>query len=185
MGNHSLPGGEHVTISYAGFNRPWASWIVHQLRARGLDATARRWDPRVDRPFDEEFRALLAAEGRILLVLDNWYFKLGPIPEEDWQRVLSQLVPPDADRFAAVSLATQEMPGSVDLLSPVDLHDLDEHEAVRRLLRRLAIDPAQPSVPLPTDAPRFPNEPPEVLDIPAGTGASRDVTPNWSTSTPS
>jgi tetratricopeptide (TPR) repeat protein len=166
MGNHSQPSGEHVTISYAGFNRPWASWIAHQLRARGLEATMMRWDPRVDVPFESEFEKLLAAEGRILLVLDNWYFKLGPIPEEDWQRVLADLVPPHADRFAAVSVATQEVPGSVDLLGPVDLHDLDEHEAVRRLLRRLSLDPAQPAVALPTDTPRFPNEPPAVLDIP-------------------
>ncbi|MEV6176984.1 FxSxx-COOH system tetratricopeptide repeat protein [Streptomyces sp. NPDC052015] len=166
MGNRSQPSGEHVTISYAGFNRPWASWIAHQLRARGLEATTVRWDPRVDVPFESEFGGLLAAEGRILLVLDNWYFKLGPIPEEDWQRVLSDMVPPHADRFAAVTVATQEVPAAVDLLSPVDLHDLDEHEAVRRLLRRLSIDPARPAVPLPTDAPRFPNEPPEVLDIP-------------------
>lgn len=166
MGNDSLPVGEHVTVSYAGFNRPWASWIVHQLRARGLRATAVRWNPRVDVPFEEEFRALLAVEGRILLVLDNWYFKLGPIAEEDWQRALSELVPPDADRIAAVSLATQEVPDSVALLHPVDLHDLDQHEAVRRLLRRLAIDPARPAVPPPTNAPRFPNEPPEILDIP-------------------
>ncbi|GKQ41551.1 FxSxx-COOH system tetratricopeptide repeat protein [Streptomyces sp. A012304] len=166
MGNHSQPSGEHVTISYAGFNRPWASWIAHQLRARGLEATTQRWDPRVDVPFEDEFGALLAAEGRILLVLDNWYFTLGPIPEGDWQRVLEGMVPPHAGRLAAVTVATQAVPASVALLRPVDLHDLDEHEAVRRLLRRLSIDPARPAVPLPTGAPRFPNEPPEILDIP-------------------
>lgn len=166
MGNHSQPSGEHVTISYAGFNRPWASWIAHQLHSRGLRTSMRRWDPRVDVPFEDEFGSLLTAEGRILLVLDNWYFTLGPIPEEDWQRALEELVPPHADRFAAVTVATQEVPASVGLLNPADLHDLDEHEAVRRLLHRLSIDTAGPVPPPAAGAPRFPNEPSEILDVP-------------------
>ncbi|MQY13670.1 hypothetical protein SRB5_38200 [Streptomyces sp. RB5] len=157
---------KHITISYAGFNRPWAVWISHQLRARGLTTELRRWDPQVDVAFEDEFGALLNAAGRILLVLDNWYFRLGPIATGDWERVLRTVVPLHADRFAAVSLATQTVPSAVSLLDPVDLHDLDEQESIRRLLRRLSIEPAQTVRPAPPDAPRFPNEPPEVLEIP-------------------
>lgn len=166
MENRHKRNGRHFTVSYAGFNRPWASWIAYQLRARGHDVTMARWDPRVEVPFEEEFGALLAAEGSILLVLDNWYFGLGPIAEADWQRVLRQTVPPHADRFAAVTVATQPVPDSVSLLNPADLHDLDEQEAVRRLLRRLSIDTAEPIQLSAKVAPRFPNEPPQVLEIP-------------------
>lgn len=157
-------GGRHFTISYAGFNRPWAAWVAHQLTARGHRVAMQRWDPRVDVPLEEEFEALLAAPGCIVLVLDNWYFGLGPIPEDDWDRVLRRAVPRQTDRFAAVSVATLPVPDSVSLLNPADLHDLDEQEAVRRLLRRLSIDPAEPLRPAATAAPRFPNEPPAVLD---------------------
>nr|WP_019069815.1 FxSxx-COOH system tetratricopeptide repeat protein [Streptomyces hokutonensis] len=166
MENRRKRNGRHFTVSYAGFNRPWASWIAYQLRARGHAVSMVRWDPRVEAPFEEEFGALLAAEGNILLVLDNWYFGLGPIAEEDWQRVLRQMVPLHADRFAAVTVATQPVPDSVSLLDPADLRDLDEQEAVRRLLRRLSIDTAEPIRPSARIAPRFPNEPPRVLEIP-------------------
>ncbi|MFG3045182.1 FxSxx-COOH system tetratricopeptide repeat protein [Streptomyces sp. NPDC048241] len=156
----------HLTISYAGFNRPWAAWIAHQLTARGHQVALARWDPRVDVPFEDEFGTLVRAPGRVLLVLDNWYFGLGPIPEDDWNRVLRDTLGRQAGRFAAVTVATQPVPEAVQLLDPADLHDLDEQEAARRLLRRLAIDPALPARPAPAAAPRFPNEPPEVFDTP-------------------
>ncbi|MFK4107807.1 FxSxx-COOH system tetratricopeptide repeat protein [Streptomyces sp. NPDC002176] len=156
----------HITISYAGFNRPWAAWIAHQLAARGHQVALARWDPRVDVPFEDEFGTLARAPGRVLLVLDNWYFGLGPIPEDDWNRVLRDTLGRQPGRFAAVTVATQPVPEAVQLLDPADLHDLDEQEAARRLLRRLAIDPALPARPAPAAAPRFPNEPPEVFDTP-------------------
>ncbi|MEU6773756.1 FxSxx-COOH system tetratricopeptide repeat protein [Streptomyces sp. NPDC046759] len=164
MDSRSTAHGRNFTISYAGFNRPWAAWIAHQLSARGHTVAMRRWDPRVDVPFEEEFGALLTAAGCVVLVLDNWYFGLGPIPEDDWNRVLRQTVPRQAERFAAVTVATQRVPASVSLLEPADLHDLDEQEAVRRLLRRLSIDPAGPLQPSAQTCSRFPNEPPAVLD---------------------
>ncbi|MGC4996879.1 FxSxx-COOH system tetratricopeptide repeat protein [Streptomyces sp. DT195] len=156
----------HITISYAGFNRPWAAWIAHQLGARGHQVALERWDPRVDVPFEDELGALARAPGRVLLVLDNWYFGLGPIPEDDWNRVLRDTLDRQDDRFAAVTVATQPVPEAVRLLDPADLHDLDEQEAARRLLRRLSIDPARAARPAPLAAPRFPNEPPEVFDTP-------------------
>ncbi|KAA0940340.1 FxSxx-COOH system tetratricopeptide repeat protein [Streptomyces apricus] len=164
MDSRSTAEGRHFTISYAGFNRPWAAWIAHQLMARGHRVVTQRWDPRVDVPFEEEFSALLAAPGHIVLVLDNWYFGLGPIPEDDWERTLRKTVSQHADRFAAVTVATQGVPDSVSLLNPADLHDLDEQEAVRRLLRRLSIDASGPLTAPDVPGPRFPNEPPAVLD---------------------
>ncbi|MFD8804571.1 FxSxx-COOH system tetratricopeptide repeat protein [Streptomyces sp. NPDC059597] len=168
MDSRSGPDMGHITISYAGYNRPWAAWIAHQLTARGLDVTLDRFDPRVDVPFEDEFAALLDTPGRLLLVLDNWYFGLGPIAAHDWDRVLRRTVPRHADRLAAVTVATRPVPRAVALLQPADLHDLDEQEAARRVLRELSIDTA----PLPRSptAPRFPNEPPDVFDTPRRNG---------------
>ncbi|MCF3175522.1 tetratricopeptide repeat protein [Streptomyces sioyaensis] len=157
----------HITISYAGFTRPWAAWISHQLEQQGHGTTMLRWDPQADTALAQELSGLLAAEGRLLIVLDDWYFRLGPKTPEEWTAALREVVPPHADRFAAVSVATQSLPATASLLRPADLRDLDAREAHRRVLTRLGI--AAPHRPVDEDgpgAPRFPNDPPEVWNIP-------------------
>ncbi|UNO39962.1 FxSxx-COOH system tetratricopeptide repeat protein [Streptomyces sp. MST-110588] len=158
---------EHITISYAGFNRPWAAWISHQLEQLGHGTTMLRWDPSANSPLTEELAGLLAAEGRLLMVLDDWYFRLGPKTHEEWTAALQEVVAPHVERFAAVSVATQRLPSTASILRPADLRDLDAVEANRRVLHRLGVDPgrrrAEDAV---TNAPRFPNDPPEVWNIP-------------------
>ncbi|KAA6214023.1 TIR domain-containing protein [Streptomyces albofaciens JCM 4342] len=159
--------GEHITISYAGFNRPWAAWIAHQLEQLGHGTTMLRWDPAADSPLTEELAGLLAAEGRLLMVLDDWYFKLGPKTHEEWTAALQEVVPEHADRFAAVSVATQRLPATASVLRPADLRDLDAVEANRRVLNRLGVPAAGRGSAEPTaNAPRFPNDPPEIWNIP-------------------
>ncbi|MFJ9849840.1 FxSxx-COOH system tetratricopeptide repeat protein [Streptomyces sp. NPDC101150] len=157
----------HITISYAGFARPWAAWISHQLEQLGHGTTLLRWDPQADAALAEELSGLLEAEGRLLIVLDDWYFRLGPKTQEEWTAALREVVPPHADRFAAVSVATQSLPATAGLLRPADLRDLDAREAQRRVLHRLGIKGAgrglDENAP---GAPRFPNNPPEVWNIP-------------------
>ena len=158
---------EHITISYAGFTRPWAAWISHQLEQQGHGTTMLRWDPQADTALVAELSGLLAAEGRLLMVLDDWYFRLGPKTQDEWTAALREVVSPHADRFAAVSVATQSLPATASLLRPADLRDLDAHEANRRVLQRLGI--TAPGRTVDEDAPgapRFPNNPPEVWNIP-------------------
>ncbi|MET9877309.1 FxSxx-COOH system tetratricopeptide repeat protein [Actinacidiphila glaucinigra] len=159
--------GEHFTISYAGFNRPWATWISHQLVGLGHQTTLLRWDPGPDAPLAGALGDLLDAPGRVLLLLDNWYFRLGPRTDEEWTEALREVVPPNVDRFAAVSVATRALPTTAAALRPVDLRDLDAVEARRLILRRLGL----PTAPLPAGrndakAPRFPHDPPEIRKIP-------------------
>lgn len=71
---------EHITISYAGFTRPWAAWISHQLEQQGHGTTMLRWDPQADTALVAELSGLLAAEGRLLMVLDDWYSGWAPRP---------------------------------------------------------------------------------------------------------
>ncbi|MFI0713167.1 FxSxx-COOH system tetratricopeptide repeat protein [Streptomyces inhibens] len=158
---------EHITISYAGFTRPWAAWISHQLEQQGHGTTMLRWDPHVDTALVEELTGLLEAEGRLLIVLDDWYFRLGPKTQDEWTAALREVVPQHADRFAAVSVATQSLPATASLLRPADLRDLDAREANRRLLHRLGIStPGRTVDDSAPGAPRFPNNPPEVWNIP-------------------
>ncbi|MFI8179183.1 FxSxx-COOH system tetratricopeptide repeat protein [Actinacidiphila glaucinigra] len=159
--------GEHFTISYAGFNRPWAAWISHQLEQLGHGTTLLRWDPGAEGSLIDALSDLLQAPGRILLLLDNWYFRLGPRTRDEWVTALREVVPPNAERFAAVSVATESLPSTVAALRPVDLRELAAAEARRRILRRLDIDPAA-TIPVngTEKAPRFPLDPPEIRKTP-------------------
>jgi tetratricopeptide (TPR) repeat protein len=158
---------EHVTISHAGYSRPWAVWIAHQLEEMGRPTTLLRWDPPAGRPLAEALGGLRAAPGRVLIVLDDWYFALGPGGDAEWAAALGELGTADDGRFAAVSVATRLLPAAALPLRPVDLRDLDEPEARRRILRRLEIDPtAAPPDEGGSPGPRFPNDPPEVWNVP-------------------
>ena len=155
----------HYVISYAGFNRPWATWIAYQLEQLGHRTTLLRWDPPVGVPLARALRGLLELPGRVLLVLDDWYFNLGPRSDDEWMAALREVVPEHVDRFAAVSVATRAIPQGGERLEPVDLRDLDSGEARRRILVRLGVSTGEVS-PDSDSAPRFPNDPPSVVNIP-------------------
>ncbi|MCQ4080337.1 FxSxx-COOH system tetratricopeptide repeat protein [Streptomyces sp. RB6PN25] len=157
---------EPITISYAGFNRPWAAWIAHQLERLGHRTVLLRWDPPMEITLADALGSLLDAPGRVLLVLDDWYFSLGPRSDTEWTEALRTVVPPNIDRFAAVSVATRALPPTAAPLGPVDLRDLDAREARRRTLRRLGLDPAAAEPEADPSAPRFPNDPPAVWSLP-------------------
>ncbi|WBB63166.1 FxSxx-COOH system tetratricopeptide repeat protein [Streptomyces sp. WMMC500] len=158
---------EPISISYAGFNRPWAAWIAHQLELLGHPTAMLRWNPARDRPLVDELTGLLEAPDRILLVLDDWYFGLGPRSEDEWNDALRTVIPQHAHRFAAATVATA-MPTAAAALAPVDLRDLGTGEARRRILTRLGINPDTPVRPdrEPERAPRFPNDPSVVFNAP-------------------
>ncbi|MGW5769083.1 FxSxx-COOH system tetratricopeptide repeat protein [Streptomyces longwoodensis] len=153
-----------VTISFAGFNRAWAAWIGDRLERRGLRVVYLRWDSPAEVPLVNLLRDLSLAEGRILILVSEWYFQLGPRTHEEWNAALREVVAPDPSRFAAVSVTTASVPAATAVLAPVDLINTGPDEAERRLLDRLDV----PFEPLPESAdgwrrgPRFPSAMPEV-----------------------
>jgi tetratricopeptide (TPR) repeat protein len=156
-------GAQSVTISFAGFNRAWATWIGDRLERRGVTVVQQRWDPPVEVPLEESLRDLTLSRGRVLLILSDWYFQLGPRSHEEWNRALREVVAPDPDRFAAVCLTTSALPGATSVLATADLTNVGADEAERRLLVRLGL----PTDPLPEPAeqrpgPRYPADTPEV-----------------------
>lgn len=52
------------------------------------------------------------------MVLDDWYFRLGPKTQEEWTAALREVVSPHAERFAAVSVATQSLPATASCCAP-------------------------------------------------------------------
>lgn len=156
-------GAHTVTISFAGFNRAWATWIGDRLERRGVTVVQQRWDPPVEVPLEESLRDLTLSRGRVLVILSDWYFQLGPRSHDEWNRALREVVAPDPDRFAAVCVTTSALPGATSALGAADLTNVGGDEAERRLLARLGL----PTDPLPEpvgsrQGPRYPADVPEV-----------------------
>ncbi|MEU9314404.1 FxSxx-COOH system tetratricopeptide repeat protein [Streptomyces sp. NPDC048295] len=154
---------DHVTISFAGFNRAWAAWIGDRLERRGVTVVQQRWDPPAEVPLEESLRDLTLSRGQVLAVLSDWYFQLGPRGHEEWNRALREVVAPDPDRFAAVCVTTSALPGAASAFGAADLFGIGAEEAERRLLVRLGL----PTDPLPETAgarqrARYPADVPEV-----------------------
>ncbi|MFI6965441.1 TIR domain-containing protein, partial [Streptomyces sp. NPDC050255] len=156
-------GAQTVTLSFAGFNRAWAAWIADRLERRGVTVVQQRWDPQVELPLEDALQDLTLARGRVLVLLSDWYFQLGPRSHEEWNRALREVVAPDPDRFAAVSITTSALPGATSVFGAADLTNVGAVEAERRLLVRLGL----PTTALPESTesrtgPRFPFDTPEV-----------------------
>ncbi|MGW0671172.1 FxSxx-COOH system tetratricopeptide repeat protein [Streptomyces sp. NPDC002746] len=156
-------GAQTVTLSFAGFNRAWAAWIADRLERRGVTVVQQRWDPPVEVPLEDALRDLMLSRGRILVLLSDWYFQVGPRGHEEWNRALREVVAPDPDRFAAASVTTSALPGATSVFGAADLTNVGADEAERRLLVRLGL----PTDPLPEAAearpgPRYPADTPEV-----------------------
>jgi tetratricopeptide (TPR) repeat protein len=151
-------GSRHVVVAFPGYHRSWATWLAGLLAVHGHRTTLQRWDPARDQPLEEALGDLLLASGRVLLVLSDWFFQLGPRREGEWNTVLRDFVAPRADRFAAVNLTHRGLPPATAVLEPVDLWSVDEDEAERRLLARLGIEASPHEAPAGPGT-RFPNDP--------------------------
>ncbi|MGX5187562.1 FxSxx-COOH system tetratricopeptide repeat protein [Streptomyces avermitilis] len=147
-----------VTISFAGFNRAWAAWIGDRLERRGHHVVYLRWDAPPEVPLADLLHDLKLSPGRILIVVSEWYFQLGPRTYDEWNAALREVVAPDPQRFAAVSVTTAPVPTATAVLAAMDLTRLGAEEAERRLLDRLDMlgDPLLDSVDGGRRGPRFP-----------------------------
>ncbi|MBA0051547.1 tetratricopeptide repeat protein [Streptomyces sp. AJS327] len=163
--------GEHredFTVVFPGYHRQWATWIYHTLDGLGHRVTLQRWDPPRERALEDELGDLLLAEGRVVLVLSDWFFQLGPRrDDEDWDRALRGFVAAYQDRFAAVNLTSRALLPATSVLRPAALWGVDAEEAERRLLNRLELPAGTRAARAAGGAPRYPDDPPEVWgDVP-------------------
>ncbi len=103
----------------------------------------------------------MLAEGRILLLLSDWYFRLGPRTHDQWNHALRTVVAPNTDRFAAVTVTDAAMPTAG--LNVTELGVAGPREAERRLLARLGTPySAAPATAAEPTGPRFPRDQPRL-----------------------
>ncbi|MFF7127278.1 FxSxx-COOH system tetratricopeptide repeat protein [Streptomyces sp. NPDC008240] len=150
-----------VLIIYAGHRRAWAAWIAQCLERHGHRAALQRWDPPREVSLEDSLGDLLLSGGRVLLVLDDWFFSLGPRPAGDWNEALSGFIAAHADRFAAVNLTNRPLLPATAVLEPASLWGLSEEAAEERLLSRLGLE--RQRVPRPSAGrARYPGTPCEI-----------------------
>ncbi|GCB45986.1 FxSxx-COOH system tetratricopeptide repeat protein [Streptomyces sp. NL15-2K] len=154
----------HVTVVFAGQSESWAKWIDHQVRAAGRATTLVRWNPLRRLP-NGTLSELLSAPDRILLVIDDWYERLGRTRFEAWAEVLREALPQYRDRLAAVSITARPMPEAVIALAPVELRGLRPEVARSRVLECAGVPAPNTLVDL-RRGPRFPDDPPDVWRVP-------------------
>ncbi|GHH81837.1 ATP-binding protein [Streptomyces sulfonofaciens] len=155
----------HVTVVFAGQSESWAKWIDHQVRRAGRPSTLVRWNP-LRRPAGTDgLTDLLAAPGRLLLVIDDWYDQLSTPRFQTWARILRDVLPQYRDRIAAVSVTTRPMPDEVIALAPVGLRGLGPDAARARVLECAGI-PAPDTLVSLSRGPRFPDDPLAVWEAP-------------------
>ncbi|MEU9881351.1 FxSxx-COOH system tetratricopeptide repeat protein [Streptomyces phaeochromogenes] len=131
---------EHFLVVFPGYHRSWAAWIAQCLERHGHRATQQRWDPPREVPLEDSLGDLLLSSGRVLLVLNDWFFELGPRPAGEWNDVLRGFVAAHADRFAAVNLTNRPLLPATAVLEPASLWGLSADGAEERLLSRLGLD---------------------------------------------
>ncbi|MFJ3639436.1 FxSxx-COOH system tetratricopeptide repeat protein [Streptomyces sp. NPDC090108] len=159
-------GAGHISICYAGESRPWALWTAHQLGRAGRPTTLLHWDTASRTP-TESLEPLLAAPGRVLLLINERALRPDLHDDSEWTEALRLIVRPHRERFVAIAVSYEPLPDTMVELHPVDLAGLDEAEARRDILRRLGVDPGEDP---PPDGPRFPNDPPQVREAPRRNG---------------
>lgn len=153
---------EHFVVAFPGHHRPWGTWIAHKLESHGHRTTLQRWDPAREQPLEEALSDLQLARGRVVLVISDLFFQLGPRSEGDWNTVLRGFVADNADQFAAVNLTSRQLLPATAVLEPVNLWGIAEEEAERRLLNRLGIRPRRTRGNSQSFYGRYPNDPPAV-----------------------
>ncbi|WP_155056877.1 FxSxx-COOH system tetratricopeptide repeat protein [Streptomyces blattellae] len=131
---------ERVLVVFPGYHRSWATWIAQCLESHGNQATLQRWDPPREVPLEDSLGDLLLSSGPVLLVLDDWFFELGPRPAGEWNDALRGFVAAHSDRFAAVNLTNRPLLPATAVLEPASLWGLGEEAAEERLLRRLGLE---------------------------------------------
>jgi tetratricopeptide (TPR) repeat protein len=157
-------------ISYTAVNRSWAEWIAVQLETAGYTTVLQAWDFRPGSDFLHQMQQATTLAGRMIAVLSPAYFgsKFG---EAEWRAAFAKDPSGELGRLVPVQVQECEPPGLLASRVYIDLVDVGEEEARRRLLAGVDQSGARPTIaPFPGavgGAKRFPGQGPAVSNLPA------------------
>jgi hypothetical protein len=129
-------------VSHAGRDQAWAEWVAWHLVEAGYTVELDCWDWAVGENFIIRMRRALDAANRVVALLSSAYFEDLRYTAEEWT---SALVKSDdgGHRLVPIQVEPCAVPRLLSSLVRVELFDVDEGEAVRRLVAA-ARGPARP-----------------------------------------
>jgi TIR domain len=129
-------------VSHAGRDQAWAEWVAWHLVETGYTVELDSWDWAVGENFVTKMHEALGAANRVVALFSPAYFEDKRYTTEEWT---SALIKTDGGghRLVPVHIEPCAVPRLLDSLMRVELFDVDEAEAARRLLAA-AQGPARP-----------------------------------------
>ncbi|MGH4021430.1 MAG: toll/interleukin-1 receptor domain-containing protein, partial [Pseudonocardiaceae bacterium] len=120
-------------VSHAGRDQAWAEWVAWHLKEAGYTVELDSWDWEAGENFVTRMSAAVDAANRVVALLSPAYFEDERYTTDEWT---SALVKDDrgGHRLVPVQVEPCAVPGLLRPLLRVELFDVDEAEAVRRLL---------------------------------------------------
>ncbi len=129
-------------VSHAGRDRAWAEWVAWHLVEAGYTVELDSWDWAAGENFVARMRGAVDAANRVVALFSPAYFEDGRYTTGEWT---SALVKDDGGghRLVPVQVEPCVVPLLLSPLLRVELFDVDEAEAARRLIAA-ARGPARP-----------------------------------------
>jgi tetratricopeptide (TPR) repeat protein len=168
--------GPDFFISYAGENRAWAEWIAVQLERADFSTRYQAADFRPGGNFVHEMQQAITSAARTIAVLSPAYL-VSKFGAAEWYSAFA--MDPTGERGLLIPVRVQACspPGLLAPIVYVDLVDLDEAGARRKLLAAVDVNRSRPTqAPFPGGGPtggsasdgqpRFPGSGPVVSNLP-------------------
>lgn len=120
-------------VSYAGRDRAWAEWVTWHLVNAGYTVELAAWDWAAGENFVARMHGAVDAADRVIALLSSAYFEAERYTTDEWSAALvkNEL---GRHRLLPVQIERCAVPLLLGPLMRVELFDVDEQEAVRRLL---------------------------------------------------
>jgi tetratricopeptide (TPR) repeat protein len=159
-------------ISYNKADEEWAVWIASQLEDAGYTTIIQAWDFRPGNNFPVEMDRACRETKHTICVLSPSYFQSNFTPSE-WAASFTQDPKGEKRQIIPVRVRPFDNEGLLSSIIHIDLVELDEPEAKRKLLEGVCegrakpiIAPKFPSKKSDEKGPRFPGALPQIWNIP-------------------
>jgi hypothetical protein len=154
-------------VSHAGSDRAWAEWVAWQLEDAGYTVELDAWSWAAGDNFVAKMHEAVDAADRVVALWSPAYFEDGRYTIAEWTSALLNSDGGGRHRLVPVQIEPCAVPQLLRPVLRVELFDVDQAEAVRRL--REAVDgPRRPD-----GAPLFPGRGKTGGETSRKTGASR------------
>jgi len=136
------PAGVDFFVSYAGRDQPWAEWVAWHLVEAGYTVELNCWDWAVGENFVTRMHRAVNTANRVIALFSPSYFEEIRYTTHEWT---STLVNNGEGEYRLVPVQVEPcvVPRLLQPLIRVELFDVDEDEAARRLVAA-ARGPARP-----------------------------------------